>query len=476
MDTSKHTDLTSEETKPVRIAVKLDHPPGQRLKELSVSCLGKVGALALYNPIEGLDEKKIDDLISRARKLSPKTELPDLSSWYEVVIPPGVEPKELVAALRELKIVKTAYAMRPVAPPTNPPRNPRNPNQGYQDPAPKGIDARSAWQFKGGDGTGIGFVDMERGWNLNHEDLPPGIIKISGDSRDHRAHGTSVLGIVLMADNQVGGLGIARGASPRVVSQWQPTGFDNYRAILSASSDMPPGDVLLLEAQDFDPDRDDSQWPINLWPVEIAPATYEAITIATAAGVVVVEAAGDGGNNLDQYTNGKGEQIFDPAFRDSGAIIVGAATSALPHTPLGTGTNTGQRVDCYAWGDSIDTTDTDAAGNDNTAYRPDPINQIPGFDGTSGAAAIVAGAALIVQGLAREALGAPFGPQVLRQILKTNGTNSAGGAGDGVGVMPNLAAIIRANRLGLVPAAPAPAAPAPVASAPPAPVPAAPVV
>lgn len=49
--------------------------------------------------------------------------------------------------------------------------NPRNTNQGYLDAAPAGIDARYAWGFPGGDGMGANMVDMEQGWNLNHEDL-----------------------------------------------------------------------------------------------------------------------------------------------------------------------------------------------------------------------------------------------------------------------------------------------------------------
>jgi hypothetical protein len=290
---------------------------------------------------------------------------------------------------------------------------------------------------------------MERGWNLNHQDLPAGITKISGDNYDQIPHGTSVLGVVLMVDNNVGGVGIAPGASGRVVSQWQPTGFNNPDAIFSALPSMAFGDVLLLEAQEFDPDRDDSYWADNLWPAEIAPATYGAFLWAKALGIVVVEAGGDGGNDLDRYTtnppSGGGERIFDPAFRDSGAIMVGAASSAYPHTPVAT--NTGKRIDCYAWGEDIDTTDTNAAGTDNQAYRPDLSKQRSAFSGTSGAAAIVAGAALIVQGLARVSLGSPFNPQDLRRILTTNGTKSAGGDSDGIGVMPNLQAIISDNGL-----------------------------
>ena len=58
---------------------------------------------------------------------------------------------------------------------------------------------------------------------------------------------------------------------------------------LSAINTMAFDDVLLLEAQDLDPAGANS-W----WPVEVADATYDAILLATALGIVVVEAGGNG--------------------------------------------------------------------------------------------------------------------------------------------------------------------------------------
>jgi hypothetical protein len=48
----------------------------------------------------------------------------------------------------------------------------------------------------------------------------------------------------------------------------------------------------------------------------------------------VIEAAGSGNNDLDAYTDVIGDNFFDrasPDFRDSGAIMIGACESALPH-------------------------------------------------------------------------------------------------------------------------------------------------
>jgi hypothetical protein len=336
--------------------------------------------------------------------------------------------------------------MRPVPPPAGP-AEAQNLVQGYLDPGVDGIGARCAWKFEGGKGLGIGFVDMERGWNLNHEALPPGIPIISGDNYDEQAHGTSVLGVVLMGNNPVGGAGIAPDSTGRVVSQWQPGGINNFDAIHSVFDSMKFGDVLLLEVQEKDPDRPDAFWADNSWPAEIAPGTYDILQWANALGIVVVEAAANGGNDLNGYTTGVGDRIFDSGVRDSGAIMVGAASSDYPHVPLG---NTGTRIDCYAWGQNIQTASSNGDGTDNSAYTPPPVW---GFGGTSGASAIVAGAALVVQGLAQACGRDRFSPAELRQILKTNGTKSAGGLSNVIGVMPNLCNIITDNRLDLQPLA-----------------------
>ena len=57
---------------------------------------------------------------------------------------------------------------------------------------------------------------------------------------------------------------------------------------------------FLLEVQEDDPVRKTSDWP-----AEIFQANYEAIHTATAGGIVVVEAGGNGGYDLDAYTENR---------------------------------------------------------------------------------------------------------------------------------------------------------------------------
>lgn len=425
---------------PLQIAVKLNPRAPKGLRELATPG----GPIRLAPLIESLEPRQLDALAERARRNDPQFLPPDFSSWYQTRVPAGTAPEERVKVLRALELVETAYVMRPGPPPAvNPADDSRSVNQGYLGPAPNGIDARYAWGFAGGDGAGVGFVDMEQGWNLNHEDLAAaGIALMSGINNTYPWHGTSVLGEIAMVDNALGGVGIAPAATGRVVSQWRTAAsYNTADAILSAVASMAFGDVLLLEAQEYDP-----VGGLYYWPVEIVDGTYDAIRLATALGIVIVEAGCNGGYDLDAYANLSGKKIFDRAstdFRDSGAIMVGAGSSAAPHTRLSF-SNFGSRIDCYAWGENIDTASTDNAGTDNTLYTT-------AFGGTSGASPMIVGAAVIVQGLAQAALGYRFSPGELRRILASTGTASANPAADEIGIMPDLRAIIVGNELNLAP-------------------------
>lgn len=432
---------------PLRIAIKFKSGGGKQPQELdgwqasfggAAKRLAPLGLLPLF---QSLDSTRLSELVARAQRNDSNYKPPDFSAWFQVETPAGVKANELVTPLRKLENVESAYVMRPGPPPSSPKKDPRNLDQSYQDPAPKGIDARYAWGFAGGDGAGVGFVDLEQGWNLNHADLKDANISIiSGMNKESYPHGTEVLGGVLMVENTKGGKGIAPSSRGRVISQWRSDGTSNIAdAIVDAAAKMSlgdvKGDVLLLEAQEYD-----QASGTYYWPVEIAEANYHAIRLATALGIVVVEAAGNGSYDLDAYTDNADKKILrrrSADFReDSGAIMVGAGSSEersrLPFS------NHGNRIDCYAWGENITTTTTNKSGTSNTRYTSN-------FGGTSGASSIVAGAALIVQGIAQAGLGHRLSPQELRDLLIRNGTPSKTPANDRIGMMPNLRAIITNN-------------------------------
>lgn len=383
-----------------------------------------------------LNAERAAALVDEATRRDPAYRAPTLLNWYLAEVPAGADAEAIARELSSWPGVETAYVEPgPVPPPSvNAADDPRSVNQGYLDPAPDGIDAEYAWTVAGGDGTGQRLVDMEWGWNLNHEDLvAQGITLLSGLNNSYFFHGTGVLGEVAASDNTVGCVGIVpKVASVRVVGQWlSGGGYSTSQPIMDAVAAMHFGDVLLLEAQT-------SMWGYSYVPVEVEPAVFDAIRLATALGIVVVEAAGNGGVNLDTLANPSAQQVLNRGsadFRDSGAIIVGAASSAAPHTRMGFSCY-GSRVDCFGWGENVDTCSTNSANTDNTAYTST-------FNGTSSASPIVTGAALSVQGMAEASLGYRFGSWQMREILgdMATGTASATPASDLIGVMPNLKTI-----------------------------------
>jgi len=325
-------------------------------------------------------------------------------------------------------------------------------DQDYLDPSPIGIGARWAWTQPNGEGARVGFVDLEEDWNLDHEDLIAKSPRLSyGDNRYvvdgfSGDHGTAVLGTVIGTDNTVGIVGTAPGVtSVRVVSRFEAprdTAESNVNvasAIAHAVSIMSAGDVLLLEVQR------------NFLPTETDEVDFHAIRLASANNIIVVEAAGNGNANLDMWTDHAGSHSLNRASWtsnafDSGAIMVGSCKSALPHNRLvglgaGTGSNYGSRLDCFAWGEDIVTTGyghINPAADVDRAYTDD-------FGGTSGAAAIIAGAALILQGMYQEfPRGGRLSTTQMRALLSDPATGTPQGAAVAghIGVMPDLHAII----------------------------------
>jgi hypothetical protein len=339
----------------------------------------------------------------------------------------------LAHKISRLDGIEEAYVESgPAAPPVNPGDDPRFPRQGYLGAAPAGINATWAWGHT--NGAGVLFVDLEQGWTLNHEDLAAkGITIISGLNHAYPSHGTSVLGEMVAVDNTLGGVGIAPAAAARVVSQWRDAStYGTAAAILSAASVMGKGDVLLLEAQTLVVNGMDKL------PVEVESAVFDAIRHAVDQGIVVVEAGGNGGNDLDTYKDANNRLRLNrgsPDFRDSGAIIVGAASSAAPHSRMSF-SNHGSRIDCFAWGENIDTT----GGTSTTSYEP-------AFSGTSGASPMIAGAAVLLQSWRKKTHGQVYDPDLLRGMLAsaTLNTASKNPASDRIGVMPNLRAILEAE-------------------------------
>lgn len=385
---------------------------------------------------------KADEDALAARRSEGETksgrELADLDLYYEVMVPAGTttaDVSSLVAELNALPSVEIAYAepVPQVAAVDIPPTTPSfQSQQTYLGAAPTGINATYAWTQPGGKGQGIRIVDVEWAWRTTHEDMPAFFHTGGTPSTniDFENHGTAVMGEMVGIDNGYGVTGIANQAQAGYES------VNSQGAASAIASAALAGDVVLIEMHAQGPTQTTctcNQGQCNFIAMEYWQANYDAIANATAAGVSVVEASGNGSANLDDPVYGN---AFNRSYRDSGAILVGASESdgATPTC----WTNYGSRVDLHGWGAGVVTLgygDLFNGGGDHDQYYTGV------FSGTSSASPIVTGAVASLRGVAA-ALSRALSPLQARQALVSSGTPQGSPTSKHIGPLPNLAGAI----------------------------------
>lgn len=398
--------------------------------------------LSLNKALPDVDPEEIQAWLT-ANEQENGTSSQNLLTFFTIPVPPDAADA-IAAAVGSLPFVEHAYVEQETTLPAVTADDPLIVGQGYAGAAPVGVDAFHAWNLPFADGSQVRFIDVEFGWQLTHEDLidangvnriqvlPSGTIS---SLTNHIVHGTGVLGIVMATDNTKGMLGLAPNVRASVAPVLTPAGTLAVAATLAAigtTPDIEKGSVVLIEQQDA-----------QHRPVETDLFVRHAILELTRKGVTVVEAAGNGfgnGVNLDTFSDIFFGTIFDRnsgAFFDSGAVMVAAGTSQHPHARAHfavESSNFGNRIDCYAWGQNILT----------ASSLLDPVSNQPytsTFGGTSGASAIVAGVAVVLQNIRRSVIGDFLSPAQLRDLLRDRNLNTRPAAADEglIGVMPNLA-------------------------------------
>lgn len=458
------------------------------VQDADVSAFNAVlgSANAHIEPLFGLNEERLKQA---ATPLMPEP-AEDPSIFYHIQAP-AEELERLAARLNELEVVEAAYVkpaaelavalmedlveeeddafrnpMMPradEAPPATPDFVSR---QGYLNAAPEGVDAYYAWTQLGGRGTGVDVIDLEWGWRFTHEDLghnQRGVLAGTNSSALRAEnHGTAVIGEISGDHNVFGITGIAPEAQIGAVAFSMPTA----QAIRTAADRLRAGDILLLEIHRAGPRhnfaaRDDQRGYVA---IEWWPDDYLAIRYAINKGIIVVEAAGNGREDLDDpIYNRNPASPFGPFPRwwrnpyrrnplDSGAIVVGAgapppSTHGRNHGPDRSRldfSNYGALVDAQGWGREVTTTGYGdlQGGSSRDLWYTDT------FSGTSSASPIVTGTLACIQGVLR-AHGRPvLSPARARYLLRATGSPQQDAPGrprtQRIGNRPNLRQLIPA--------------------------------
>lgn len=434
-------------------------------------------------PLFGISEERLQ---ARTATLSAETgaDIPDLSVYYHVEAPDG-RLDDLAKRFQEMDGIEAAYVKPPAEPAEfrmndMPPQAEEPPvvtpdftaRQAYLGAAPTGIEAQHAWTVPGGRGAGVNIIDIEWGWRFTHEDLTQnqgGVVSGTNSSDDN--HGTAVLGEFSGDRNTTGITGISPDAHVSAVSL---VTHSTAQAIRIAADRLRPGDIMLLEVHRRGPNGPGGTGQFGYIGIEWWPDDFAAIRYAVSKGVIVVEAAGNGGQNLDapiyntrpagfpsSWTN-----PFNPANPSSGAVVVGAG---MP--PTGTHgrnrqpivgdvyadrgrcyfSNYGARVDAQGWGWEVTSTgygDLQGGADRNQWYTDQ-------FSGTSSASPIVVGALACMQGVLRAHGRIPLTPARAIALLRATGSPQQDGPGfpfipnmTGTGYPQNHPARPRTQRIG----------------------------
>jgi len=302
-------------------------------------------------------------------------------------------------------------------------------------------------------GQGVTIADTENAFASHHEALPQSIVQnppfVQYPWAD-MSHGTAVQSI-LVGNEKLPGI------APKATSSFWSNyaGYSQSHVIVAAGATLKVGDVMLYEAAWQVPEScpcAGGTWAADIL-VEVKPDIFTATKTLTDAGIIVVEAAGNGAVDLDLSYNEcpcLGYNLTEwKSWGDSGAIVVGAGTSDEQRAKMSFSTY-GERVDAQAWGENVMAADYTSSSSCGACWglkdfsipghEEDVIQMCDfsttvdknmtyqgGFDGTSSASAVAAGAVAALQSYNTAVLGRPvLLPEEMRQLLVETGAPQGG--------------------------------------------------
>ncbi len=398
-------------------------------------------------------ERELSDWSAQAERYWGE-ELAELSTYQQLVLHDGGRSPRLPELIREIRtfnLVETVY-MEPIALPhldyLQGEETPPDPHvcktapldeeagdltsyQGYRGPGPVGLGVDAIAALPGGQGAGIRIIDIEGGYD-DHSDRKQAQYTVGNINQYYESHGSAVLGVIGMKDNGIGLTGLAPEAWLGFRAIYNANLFDDWIEANSSSANVASNiywaaqhslnGVVLIELQrpgPIDPNCHCGNTCAAI-AVEFWPAEFDVIKAAVGNGVSVVQAAGNGGRNLDSGVLGVcNGGCFDRDNRDSGSVLVSGSLSdgVTPVCEIYGSPNYGTRIDVHSWSENIATAgykdlyDSDMMCNDYQAK----------FGGTSGASALIAGVVTALQGIHLAYSGEKMDALALRDLLRDTG-------------------------------------------------------
>ena len=398
-------------------------------------------------------------VLERARELeriSGQT-APDFLAFYRVEAGKAKDAESFMRKLKGVKGIKTVFPKLKLYPTSIEDVPDLSVHQSYLKSFDQGfgINAEAAWAREVYGEGGI-IADFEGDMAFTHEDVPlsTDLIANGGNlmggltpdsllcqNRHYRqceeamAHGVAVAGIVnAQHDGDHGVKGIAPEGQFVLMDGNDDTYdfdeiFDGIGEI--PDTELPPGSILLFEVgtPGVRSTGDCFVDQYGCMPVEYNPEFFVRMQAAAQAGITVIAGSANGSMDLDDET------LYLPgapnlAREDSGSIMVGAITAGSTERPYWA--NHGSTIDAVAQGTSVVTTAWPSPlynlDWDLTPNGPDAPNATPEttftnrFAGTSPSAAIIAGAATLLQSHAKATMGEfrYVRPWKVREILRAS--------------------------------------------------------
>lgn len=319
--------------------------------------------------------------------------------------------------------------------------------QGYLARAPKGLGIHEAQEkFEHATGEGVKLLDIEQNWDLDHPDLSK-VTRLGAPlPNGSNAHGTAVLGVLIGLENECGITGICPDVDPYVSTYIHRSNYSVIEnidlTINEGIKELGEGDILLLEIQGRSRRYTNNKFvAIRYWT-----SKYSAIKRAVEKGIIVVEAAGNGGVNFDDDRYA-GSYLQNDTL---GTIVVGAGLVPWYYNRKGEHeeshkiarsrwgwSNYGKIVNAQAWGQNVVT-----SGFGDVHIPDNPAQFTYRFNGTSSAAALVAGVLACIQSFALKNYKKKLNARELLKLIEITGKKQEPRKGnaliENIGSQPDL--------------------------------------